>query len=70
MCLTKANRKKCREWLQEADSTVHLALPKLNMKRTLMKAGEGGTEQSLRLNHSAAASEKRRSYSNVSSDGS
>lgn len=51
--LTKANRKECRERLQEADSTVYLVLPKLNRKRTLMKADEGGTEQRLRLNHSA-----------------
>lgn len=45
--LTKANRKERRELLQEADSTIHLVLPKLNRKRTLMKADEGGMEQSL-----------------------
>lgn len=47
MFLTKANRKECRELLQEADSTVYLVLHKLNRKRTLTKADEGGTEQSL-----------------------
>lgn len=46
---TKANRKEYRERLREADSTAHLVLPKFNRKKTLMKADEGRTEQSLRL---------------------